>query len=65
MFKESKEIILKKLDSSMKIIFFGVKNSNKEDKLIKENQMDCLELKRMEVTENFTGGASISFSELL
>lgn len=65
MFKESKEIILKKLNSSMKIIFFEVQNSNKEDKLIKENQMDYLELKRMEITENFTGGASISFSELL
>lgn len=49
----------------MKIIFFEVQNSNKEDKLIKENQVDYLELKRMEVTENFTGGASISFSELL
>lgn len=49
----------------MKIIFFEVQNSNKGDKLIQENQMEYLELKRVEVTANFTGGASITFSELL
>ena len=49
----------------MEIIFFEVQNSNKGDKLIKENQMGYLELKRIGVTGNFTGGASITFSELL
>ena len=34
----------------MEIIFFEVQNSNKGDKLIKENQMEYLELKRIGVT---------------
>ena len=49
----------------MEIIFFEVQSSTKGDKLIKENQMEYLELKRIDVTGNFTGGASITFSELL
>ena len=41
----------------MKIIFLEVENGNKEDKIMKENQMEYLQLKRTVITENFTGGA--------